>query len=57
MLHAPIVNEVRKAREEMFKKANYDLKILIKMLKENEQKSDIKVISRINKSDENLVKK
>ena len=45
----PIVQEVRKAGEELAKKSNYDLSRLFQSLRNNEKKSKAKVHSRIKK--------
>ena len=44
MWEDPIVQEVRKAGEELAKKANYDLHTLIQNLKANERKRKVKVV-------------
>lgn len=41
----PIVEEVRKVREEHAAKFNYDLERILKDLKEQEQASGLKVVS------------
>lgn len=43
----PIVQEVRKAGEELAKKSNYSLKDLFQSLRKNEKKSKAKVQTRI----------
>jgi len=43
----PIVQEVRKAGEELAKKSNYSLKGLFQSLRKNEKKSKAKVQTRI----------
>jgi hypothetical protein len=43
----PIVEEVRKAREELARKANYDLHTLFENLRRNEKKRNVKVVSRV----------
>ncbi|MBC2699336.1 MAG: hypothetical protein HF976_13345 [ANME-2 cluster archaeon] len=43
----PIVQDVRKACEELAKHANYDLHIFFENLRNNEKKRNYKVISRI----------
>ena len=47
MLKDPIVQEVRKAGEELAKQANYDLHIFFQNLRNNEKKRNYKVISRL----------
>ena len=41
----PIVEEVRKVREEHAAKFNYDLERILKDLKEQEQRSGLKLVS------------
>ena len=43
----PIVKDVRKAGEELAKQANYDLHIFFQNLRNNEKKSNYKVVSRL----------
>ena len=45
----PIVSDVRKAGEELAKKANYDLHTFFENLRNNEKKRKIKIVSRIKK--------
>ncbi len=42
----PIVEEVRKAGEELAKQANYDLHTFFENLRRNEKKRNVKVVSR-----------
>ena len=42
----PIVQDVRKAREELAKQANYDLHIFFQNLRNSEKKRNPKVISK-----------
>jgi len=42
----PIVEEVRKAGEELARKANYDLPTFFQNLRDNEKKRKSKVVSR-----------
>jgi hypothetical protein len=44
----PIVEEVRQAREELARRSGYDFETYINNLRENEKKSDTKVVSRVN---------
>ncbi len=46
MWQDPIVQEVRKAGEELAKQANYDLHVFFQNLRNNEKKQDIEVVSR-----------
>ncbi|KAF5436682.1 hypothetical protein C5S35_07990 [Candidatus Methanophagaceae archaeon] len=43
----PIVQDVRKAGEELAKQANYDLHIFFQNLRTNEKKQDYRIISRM----------
>jgi len=43
----PIVQDVRKAGEELAKQANYDLHIFFQNLRNNEKKQNYKVVSRL----------
>ena len=43
----PIVQDVRKAGEELAKKANYDLHLFFQNLRNNEKKQDYKIVSRM----------
>jgi hypothetical protein len=45
----PIVQNVRKAGEELAKKANYDLHIFFQNLRNNENKQKHKIVSRVKK--------
>ena len=45
MLKDPIVQEVRKAGEELAKEANYDLHIFFQNLRNNEKKRNYTVVS------------
>ena len=45
----PIVQEVRKAGEELAEQANYSLRDLFQRLRENEKKSKAKVVAGIKK--------
>ena len=47
MLKDPIVQEVRKAGEELAKQADYDLHIFFQNLRNNEKKRNYKVVSRL----------
>jgi len=47
VLNDPIVQEVRKAGEELAKQANYDLHAFFQNLRNNEKKRDYKVVSRL----------
>lgn len=47
----PIVEEVRKGREEHAAKFNYDIKAIIRSLKEQEQKSGRNIVSFIEKNE------
>lgn len=42
----PIVQDVRRAGEDLAKKANYDLHTLFQNLRDNEKKREAKVVSR-----------
>jgi hypothetical protein len=42
----PIVEEVRKAGEELARRANYDLHTFLENLRKNEKKQNAKVVSR-----------
>jgi len=46
MWRDPIVQEVRKAGEEIAKKLNYDLHTFFEVLRENERERNSKVVSR-----------
>ncbi len=43
----PIVEEVRKAGEELFKQANCDLHTLFENIRRSQQERTIKVVSRV----------
>ena len=43
----PIVQEVRKAGEELAKNANYDLHTYFENLRDNEKKRNAKIISKV----------
>jgi len=43
----PIVQNVRKAGEELAKKANYDLHIFFQNLRNNEKKQKYEIVSRL----------
>lgn len=43
----PIVQDIRKAGEELAKKANYDLHIFFQNLRINEKKQKYKIVSRL----------
>ncbi len=45
MMHDPIVEEVRKARDEYAKQFNYDLDAICRDLREKQEKSRNKVVS------------
>jgi hypothetical protein len=49
MWRDPIVQEVRKAGEELAKQANYDLHTFFQNLRNNEKKRKHKVVSRLKK--------
>ena len=49
MWRDPIVQEVRKAGEELAKQANYDLHTFFQNLRNNEKKRKHKVVSRLSK--------
>jgi hypothetical protein len=49
VLKDPIVQEVRKAGEELAKQADYDLHIFFQNLRNNEKKWNYKVVSRLNR--------
>ncbi len=49
MWRDPIVQDVRKAGEELAKQANYDLHTFFQNLRNNEKKRKHKVISRLKK--------
>jgi hypothetical protein len=42
----PIVEEIRKAREELARRANYDLHTFFENLRKNEKKRKARVVSR-----------
>jgi len=43
----PIVEEVRKAGEELFRQANYDLHTLFENIWKSQKERNIKVVSRV----------
>jgi len=45
----PIVQEVRKAGEELAEEANYSLRDLFQRLRDNEKKSKVKIVKSIKK--------
>lgn len=47
MWRDPIVQDVRKAGEELAKQANYDLHTFFQNLRNNEKKRNSKVVSRL----------
>lgn len=47
MWEDPIVDEVRKAGEDLAKQANYDLHTFFQNLRNNEKKQKYKIISRL----------
>lgn len=47
MWQDPIVQDVRKAGEELAKQANYDLHTFFQNLRNNEKKRNYKVVSRL----------
>jgi hypothetical protein len=47
MWQDPIVQDVRKAGEELAKQANYDLHTFFQNLRNNEKKENFKVVSQI----------
>ena len=49
MWRDPIVQDVRKAGEELAKQANYDLHTFFQNLRNNEKKRKHKVVSRLKK--------
>jgi len=46
----PIVEEVHKAREELFKQANYDLHTLFENLRKSQKERNAKVVSKKKKT-------
>jgi len=48
MWRDPIVHDVRKAGEELVRRANYDLHTFIQNLRNNEKRRNSKVVSRVN---------
>jgi hypothetical protein len=50
MWRDPIVEEVRKAREELFKQANYDLHALFESLRKSQKERNVKVVSKKEKT-------
>jgi hypothetical protein len=47
MMRDPIVEEVRKAREELFKQANYDLHTFFENIKKIQEERKARMFSRI----------
>ena len=47
MLKDPIVNETRKAGEQLAREANYDLHTFFENMRDNEKKRKDKVVSKI----------
>ncbi len=47
MWEDPIVSDVRRAGEELARKANYDLHILFQNLRNNEKKQKYKIVSKL----------
>jgi len=47
MWQDPIVQDVRRAGEELAKQANYDLHIFFQNLRKNEKKENFKVVTRL----------
>jgi hypothetical protein len=50
MWRDPIVEEVRKAREELFKQANYDLHALFESLRKSQKERNVKMVSEKDKT-------
>jgi hypothetical protein len=50
MWRDPIVEEVRKAREELFRQANYDLHTFFENLKKNQEERKTRMISKNEKT-------
>jgi hypothetical protein len=46
----PIVEEVRKVREELFKQANYDLHTLFENLRKSQKERNAKMVSKKKKT-------
>jgi hypothetical protein len=51
----PIVEEVRKAGEELFKQANYDLHTLFGNIRKSQKERNVKVVSRLKAKSSNVV--
>jgi hypothetical protein len=51
----PIVEEVRKAGEELFKQANYDLHTLFENIRKSQKGRNIKVVSRVKAKSPDIV--
>jgi hypothetical protein len=51
----PIVEEVRKAGEELFKQANYDLHTLFENIRKSQKERNIKVVSILKVESSNVV--
>ena len=47
MWRDPIVEEIRKAGEELARRANYDLHTFFENLRKNEKKRNARVVSRV----------
>ena len=56
MWQDPIVQEIRKAGEELAKRANYNLHIFFQNLRKNEKKQHYKVITRMKEGKKTEVK-
>ncbi|MBU1598594.1 hypothetical protein KKG61_00555 [bacterium] len=55
MWQDPIVQDVRKAGEELAKQANYDLHTFFKNLRNNEKKRNSKVVAKLEDEIQNLL--
>jgi hypothetical protein len=51
----PIVEEVRKAGEELFKQANYDLHTLFENIRKSQKERNVKVVSKVKVKSSNVV--
>jgi len=51
----PIVEEVRKAGDELFKQANYDLHTLFENIRKSQNERNIKVVSRVKAKSSDVV--
>jgi len=50
MWRDPIVEEVLKVREELFKQANYDLHALFESLRKSQKEQNVKMVSKKDKT-------